>query len=229
MIYLILFILTILLFGQCSNPEQGGSIINPIPLPGPDDPSLDTMYSHIDSRIRFEAIIDKSSFPFPRIPDSMRISIVAYIRNDSIPYREIYSASGLYLNLSSAVTIEFVTTIPPNYFWKYNNARLCIGYVFVYVDRNRNKTYDSGEAIYGISEQTAFGYAYGKRVQNIPKDAFQDVLAGPNAFFRIGGNPYSIFKSAPDFDASVFKINMRGAMYKYNVPYPWKPSVPLIP
>ena len=225
--YLMIFLTIILFLGQCANPEDGGTVDPIIP---PDDPTLDTMYARVESRIRLEAIIDRSTFLFPKIPDSMRVSIIVFLnRSDTIPYREIYSASSLYLNLNSAVTLPFETVIPPTYFWKYNNSRLCIGYVIVFADRNKNKAFDYGETIYGVSEQAAFGYAYGKKLSNLPKDHFQDVLNGPNAMFRIGGDPYAIFQSAPDFDASVFKINIRGASQSFNVPYPWKPSMRLTP
>ncbi len=223
--------LVLILLGRCSNPLDvpGGKIIKQIQLPTePDDPRFDTLQAYCDTRIRFEAVIDKSKFPFQRIPDSMRVGIVTESRKDSIPYREIYSASAVYLNLGT-ITLPFEATIQPKYFLRYNNARMFIGYIILYVDKNKNKVYDYGETIYGIGEQSVFGFAEGKKLTNLPPQIGKGVSNGPNVMVRTGWGLYaSEFTASPDFDATIFKIHIRGAQFKYDVPYPWKPIVALL-
>ena len=230
--YLIVFALVIMLFGQCSNPldVDGPRVVNPIDVkPEPDDPRFDTLRVSFESHIRFEAVIDKKFFALKTIPDSMRIGIIAQTRNDSIPYREIYSSSGIYLNLGT-VTLPFEATIPAKYFLRYNNARIFIGYTILYGDQNKNKVYDYGETIYGVGERSVFAYAQGSKLEHLPPQIGKGVISGLNILSRTGGSPYAAeFTAAPDFYATILQINIRGANYLYDIPYAWKPEVKLIP
>lgn len=219
-----------LLFGRCANPLEtdGKKKIDPTPIDTTaDDPRFDTMKAFINTRIRFEPVIDKSQFLFQRIPDSMRVGIVTETKNDSIPYREIYSSSAIYLNVGPVI-LPFEATIEPRYFLRWKNARLFFGYIVVYGDANRNKVFDYGETVYGIGEQVAFAFAEGKKLENIPTAFVKGVVAGPNVFVRTGGAHYAAqFTAAPDFDATIFKIQIRGAAAAYDPPYPWKPAADL--
>ncbi len=219
-----------LLLSRCANPLDAGGArkIDPTPIDTTaDDPRFDTMKARINTRIRFEPVIDKSQFLFQRIPDSMRIGIITESKNDSVPYREIYSTSAVYLNVGSVI-LPFEATIEARYFLRWKNARLFFGYVIVYGDANRNRVFDYGETIYGISEQAVFGYAEGKKLENIPEALVKGVMQGCNVMVRTGGAKYAAqFTAAPDFDATIFKIQIRGASSSYDPPYPWKPAADL--
>jgi hypothetical protein len=215
---------------RCANPLDTNSKkkIDPTPIDTTaDDPRFDTMRAFINTRIRFEPQIDKSTFLYSRIPDSMRIGIVTETKNDTLPYTEIYSSSAVYLNVGS-VALPFEATIDARYFLRWKNARLFLGYIVVYGDANRNRKYDFGETVYGVSEQAAFAFAEGKKLENIPVSLVRGVVQGPNVFVRTGGARYAVqFTAAPDFDATIFKIQIRGSGVSYDPPYPWKPKADL--
>lgn len=189
--------------------------------PDADDPRYDTLTAVLRSSIRFEAVVDTLAFPLRTFSGSgLRLAVVCFPPSDtsSLPYLDLCSFSANYLDVP-ATGLPFRAVIPASYFKRYTGTRIAAALVVLYRDTTRNGSFDEGEPVLGVSEQSLFAYAEGK-LKNLPTHPFGPVRDGPNVLVRSGQQALPPFKPAPDYGATIFLVYVRGEM-SYNIPYPW--------
>jgi hypothetical protein len=214
------------LLGSCSNPADIGvpRIVIPSPIDtDEDDPRFDTLTASFSATFRFEAAVDTTQITIDRFTGTgLRIALLA-IHPDSASddsFLSLYTVSANYLD-RPAIGLPLSIQIPAGYFKRYKNARLATALVVLFEDRDDDGRYSQGERMFGACEQQLFGLAEGKRLKNIPSASFGDIREGPNVLVRTSQDPFPGFQSAPDFQSTIFIIQVRGPLHRYNYPYPW--------
>lgn len=210
----------------CSPPDDA----NPVDIIGEDicrDEWRDDT-ARIRTTIRFEAIVDTTTFQIERFSGSgLRVAMVCIPPDtDSLPYRDIYSVSANYLDIPAA-GLPFNAEIPPEYFRQYNCARLAAAVILVYRDGNDNGRFDPGENVVGADEQSIYAFAQGN-LNTIPREPFESLYLNSNVLIRYERAPGQYFQSSPDYLATIFIIHVRGDAASYDIPYPWPVSTPLL-
>ena len=183
----------------------------------------------VQTTIRFEALVDTTSFELERFSGSgLRVSVVCIPPDtSSLPYRDLYSVSANYLDIP-ATGLPFSAVIPAEYFTAYGCTRIAVSVIVLFMDDNGNRRFDAGESVYGAGEQSLYAYVEG-RLENLPSTPFESLNLFSNVLVRYASQPVARFRPAPEYRATIFLINVRGASSNYELPYPWDPRIPLLP
>lgn len=224
----VLFAGVLLLAGvvfSCSPPEDDDAIVIP---PVTCDAAWRGDTARIRTTIRFEAIVDTTRFPLPRFSGSgLRLSLVCLPPDSSVlPWRDIYSVSANYLDIP-ATGLPFETKIPPQYFRDFSCARMAAAVILVYQDRNGNDRFDTVDSVVGADEQSLYAFVQGD-LTTVPPE-YQFTNDGSNVLIQLDPTGLPRFRGSPDYLATIFIINVRGAQSRYALPYPWNVSSPLFP
>jgi hypothetical protein len=215
------------LFSACSPPNDD----DPSRIISANDCPIDwgDSTAHVQTTIRFEALVDTVLFPQERFSGSgLRVAVVCLPPDTStLPYRDIYSVSANYLDIPAA-GLPFSADIPAGYFSAYGCTRIAVGVILVYRDGNDNRRFDHGETVVGAGEQSLYAFVEG-RLENLPSAPFESLNLYSNVLVRFATQPAPRFRPAPEYRATIFIINVRGETGSYDLPYPWPVKTPLLP
>jgi hypothetical protein len=218
-----------LYLSSCANPtdiDVNRLITSSYVDQGEDDPRFDTLTASVECMITLKANM------IYKIDDwagsGLHIALVFMLPDTSMqqPYKDVYDKSAIYFkdNEEYGIGLRLRATLTADMFKRQIGARVAVGIILLYLDRNDNQTYDIDEPIYGASEQQLFAFAEGKRLPAGPFKQLNDLHEGPNALIRFGDDPYPSFKSQTDYNSSFFTIYVRGPEAIYSIPYPWHMS-----